>query len=118
MKLTETFSDLLWKAFLLFLPISSLTILSRLFGGTSVAPLSLIPMGLLLLIVCLPRIINSNFHFPLHIKPLYLFLLLAVFLRFLPLFITYPLSGTLAGGVIASKASLRLRWELVITWSR
>lgn len=90
MKFTETFSDLLWKAFLLFLPISSLTILSRFFGSTSVAPLSLIPMGLLLLIVCLPRIINSNFHFPLHIKPLYLFLLLAVFSTLLASFHNIP----------------------------
>lgn len=50
--------DISWKALLFVLPFSSFTLLSKAFGGTSVAPLSLVPLGVLILFVVLPTILR------------------------------------------------------------
>ena len=55
MILSESTKAILWKAFLLVLPISSFTILSRILGNTNVAPLALIPMLIILLLWWLPQ---------------------------------------------------------------
>ena len=79
MILSDSLSFKIWKILLILLPISSFTMLSNLMGGTNVAPLSLIPMGILLIISFLPFFIKSGFKLPNHLKPLFLFFLVGLF---------------------------------------
>lgn len=78
MLISDSFSFKIWKILLILLPISSFTWLSNLMGGTNVAPLSLIPMGLLFIISVLPFFIKSGFKLPYHLKPLLLFFLVGL----------------------------------------
>jgi len=76
---SETLKTTLWKIFLLVLPISSFTLISRLFRGTSVAPLAVIPMLLLLIGWWLPALVKNGFRLPYQVKPLLLFFLAGTF---------------------------------------
>jgi len=78
MILSDSLSFKIWKIFLILLPISSFRFLSNLMGGTNVAPLSLIPMGILLIFSVLPFFIKSGFKLPYHLKPLLLFFLVGL----------------------------------------
>lgn len=78
MTLSDSLSFKIWKILLILLPISSFTWLSSLLGGTNVAPLSLIPMGILLLFSFLPFFIKSGFKLPYHLKPLLVFFLIGL----------------------------------------
>ena len=78
MILSDSLSFKIWKILLILLPVSSFTMLSNLMGGTNVAPLSLIPMGILLVLSFLPFFIKSGFKLPYHLKPLLLFFLIGL----------------------------------------
>ena len=78
MILSDSLSFKIWKILLILLPVSSFTMLSNLMGGTNVAPLSLIPMGILLVDSFLPFFIKSGFKLPYHLKPLLLFFLIGL----------------------------------------
>ncbi len=90
---------------LLALPITSFPILSKLFGGTTVAPLSFLPMVLLILIVVLPDILKKK-SLPQQFQPLYVFFLIAIFsialafLRELPSFRTIPIWKNAIEGLV------------------
>ena len=71
-KFREVLADISWKLLLLVFPITSFPLLSNLFGGTSVAPLAILPMVLLVLIVVLPEFLNKK-AFPKQFQPLYVF---------------------------------------------
>lgn len=73
MVLSEKLTSILWKSFLLFLPISSAPFLSDLFGGTSVAPLAFIPMTLLVIFCWLPSFFKNGMKLPYQVKPLIVF---------------------------------------------
>jgi O-antigen ligase len=87
------------------LPITSFPLLSKLFGGTSVAPLSFLPMVLLILIVVLPDIFHRK-ALPRQFQPLYVYFLIAVFsialafLRELPSFRTIPVWRNALEGLV------------------
>ena len=70
--------DFLWRTLLLALPFSSLPLLSDAIGGTSVAPLSFIPMALLLLFWWLPDFISRKMFLSYHLKPILLFIFVGV----------------------------------------
>ncbi len=78
MILSDSLSFKIWKILLILLPVSSFTMLSNLMGGTNVAPLSLIPIGILLVLSFLPFFIKSGFKLPYHLKPLLLFFLIGL----------------------------------------
>lgn len=90
---------------LLVLPITSFPLLSKLFGGTTVAPLAFLPMTVLVLITVLPEFLKKE-SFPQQFQPLYVFYLIAVFsvglafLRELPSFRTIPIWRNAAEGFI------------------
>lgn len=90
---------------LLALPITSFPMLSKLFGGTMVAPLSLLPMLLLVLMVVLPDFLKSR-TLPRQFKPLYIFFLITIlstalaFLRELPSFRSVPIWKNSAEGFV------------------
>ena len=73
----------------LCLPISSFPYLSRIFGGTSVAPLSVVPAFLLVLILVIPNLIKTKL-FSSQFKPLFLFFLLALVSTLLMYFRNVP----------------------------
>lgn len=78
MILSNSLSFKIWKILLILLPLSSFTMLSNLMGGTNVAPLSLIPMLVLLVFSFLPFFIKSGFKLPYQLKPLLLFFLIGL----------------------------------------
>lgn len=87
------------------LPITSFPLLSKLFGGTSVAPLSFLPMVLLFLIVVLPNFLKGK-ALPRQFQPLYVYFLIAVFsialayMRELPSFRTIPIWKNAVEGLV------------------
>lgn len=92
----SVFLDVNWKLLLLVLPVSSFPLLSKLFGGTMVAPLAMIPMAVLVLLFVLPEFFRTK-TLPSHFQPLYVFFLIAAFsiplayMRELPTFRTIPI---------------------------
>ena len=68
---------ILWQLFLISLPFSSFPLLSRLFGGTSVAPLALVFMAALALVVVVPALLKDK-TIPSQVTPLVVFFLLAL----------------------------------------
>lgn len=67
--------SLLWQMLLVVLPVSSFPLLSRIFGGTSVAPLAFLPMAVILIFWWLPSFIKNGHRLPYQVKPLIIFLL-------------------------------------------
>jgi hypothetical protein len=75
-KLLDMICELLWAAALIFLPISSFPLLSSLYGGL-VAPLSLIPFIILLLLVTIPLLFHRG-SLPKETIPLIAFFLVVI----------------------------------------
>ena len=104
-KFRKLFADLNWKLLLLSLPVTSFPLLSKLFGGTSVAPLAFLPMCVLVFLVVLPDFLKQR-SFPRQFQPLYIFLLIAVgsialaYMRELPSFRAIPYWRNAAEGMI------------------
>jgi len=104
-KFREALAGISWKFLLVALPITSFPLLSRLFGGTMVAPLSFLPMVLLILIVVLPEIIKKK-SLPKQFQPLYVFFLIAIlsialaYLRELPSFRAIPIWRNAVEGLV------------------
>ncbi len=74
--LLDVIGEVLWAAALIFLPISSFPLLSSLYGGL-VAPLSLVPFIILLLLVTIPLLLHRG-ALPRETLPLIAFFLVAV----------------------------------------
>ncbi|GIV63572.1 MAG: hypothetical protein KatS3mg045_0911 [Bellilinea sp.] len=80
----------LWAGLILLLPITSLPLLSKAAGGSMVAPASVLPLGLLLLIF-VPLNFPRLRQIPAAVLPLLAFLLLALLSSALSFFIEFPL---------------------------
>ena len=76
-------------AMFILLPITSVPLLSRLFGGTAVAPLAVVPAIFLVVFLILPTVFKSQL-FSIQFKPLILFFLFALASTFLILFKDTP----------------------------
>ena len=71
-------NKILWGSLLIFLPFTSFPLVSRLFRGSMVAPLSAIPLAILFFTFFLPRIFKPK-SVPTQVVPILLFFLLALF---------------------------------------
>ena len=80
---------ILWAIMFFLLPITSFPLLSRLAGGTMVAPPSMVILFFLLLIWFLPAVLRGE-KLPKHILPLMAFVLAAVFSSLLSMFLPTP----------------------------
>lgn len=80
----------LWGSLILLLPITSLPLLSQAAGGSMVAPASVIPLSLILL-VFLPIYLYRQRQLPRPVLPLLAFVLVAVFSTAFSFFIEFPL---------------------------
>ena len=78
MIISESMLSIIWKTFLLVLPISSFTLLSKVLGNTNVAPLALIPMVVILLLWWLPNFFKDGRKLPYQFRPLMLFFFVGV----------------------------------------
>lgn len=78
-----------WDALVFFLPVTSLPLLSRVMGGTDVAPFSAAFLAILVLIWLLPQIIRSR-GIPAQSLPLFVFVLLALVSSLLAFFLPVP----------------------------
>lgn len=78
-----------WDALVFFLPVTSLPLLSKVMGGTDVAPLSAAFLAILVLIWLIPHIIHSR-GVPTHSIPLIVFVLLAMVSSLLAFFLPVP----------------------------
>lgn len=90
MILSESLLTFFWKTLLFFLPISSFTLLSKLFGGTSVAPFAVIPTVTILIFWWLPVFIKKGFKLPYQLKPLLIFFFFGIISTLLSVFHTIP----------------------------
>lgn len=80
----------LWALLILLLPMTSLPLLSRLAGGTMVAPAAVIPLALLMLVYLLPYLMRGG-GLPRQVMPVLAFFLAAVFSCGLSFFFNIPL---------------------------
>ncbi len=80
----------LWAGLILLLPITSLPLLSKAAGGSMVAPASVLPLGLLLL-VFIPLNYDRLRRLPMAATPLLVFILMALLSSALSFFIEFPL---------------------------
>jgi len=78
-----------WDALVFFLPLTSLPLLSRVMGGTDVAPLSMVFLAILILIWFLPRFLRGA-GVPIQSVPLIIFALAAVVSSLLAFFQVVP----------------------------
>ncbi len=85
----HVFNRWVWALLLLTLPVSSSPLIARFFGGASVAPLSLLPLMVLVITFLLPSIIKKK-AIPGPAIPLMIFTLLTVFSIALSGFIKIP----------------------------
>jgi hypothetical protein len=88
-RLYNIFVWILWAAFIFLLPLTSLPLLSRLAGGSEVAPASFIPLALLILVWFLPYVLLRG-TLPLHSLPILGFTLVAVLASAAALFLPIP----------------------------
>lgn len=75
-QITNKTSEVLWAILLLSLPVTSFPWLKAIFGGSSVAPLSVVPLILLTLITIIPTILRTK-TIPSEVIPLLLFFAVA-----------------------------------------
>lgn len=75
---SEKLPNLLWKTLLLALPFSSFPLLAEAVGGSAVAPLSFIPMVLLLVFWWLPDFLKRKMELSYHVKPLLIFFFVGI----------------------------------------
>lgn len=78
MTLSERVFGYLWKILLVVLPLSSFPLLSRIFGGTSVAPLAFVPMAVIIIFWWLPNFFRNDRKLPYQLKPLLVFFLVGM----------------------------------------
>lgn len=90
MSLSERLLSISWKTLLVVLPVSSFALLSNVFGGTSVAPLALIPMAVILLLWWLPSFVKQGRKLPYQVKPLIIFFLFGIISTLLANFHVVP----------------------------
>ena len=90
MFLSERLSSIIWKMLLVVLPVSSFALLSRAFGGTSVAPLALVPMALIVIFWWLPAFFKNGSKLPYQVKPLIIFFLFGFISTLLSFFHVVP----------------------------
>lgn len=83
------FNRILWIVLLLSLPITSFPLLKKLFGGSSVAPLAIVPLMILVITKFLPEIIAEK-KLPLEFMPLLMFFGVALIATFAANFIDFP----------------------------
>jgi len=88
-KIYDIVTSLSWDALVFFLPVTSLPLLSRLMGGTDVAPLSAVFLAALVVIWFIPRLIKSR-GIPYQSVPLFIFFLLAMVSSLLAFFRLVP----------------------------
>ncbi len=89
-RFTQPALDWLWAALVLLLPITSLPLLSRLVGGSMVAPASALPM-FVIAAVFLPVFFLKRGGLPRQVLPLFAFILVALCSTALAFFIEFPL---------------------------
>ena len=82
-------ASIMFGAMFLLLPVSSFPVLSKVFGGTSVAPLSVIPAIILVILLVLPTVFKYQL-FSAQFKPLILFFLSALISTFFAFFRNMP----------------------------
>lgn len=82
-------ASIMFGAMFLLLPVSSFPLLSKVFGGTSVAPLSVIPAIILVILLVLPTVLKYQL-FSVQFKPLILFFLSAIISTFFAFFRNMP----------------------------
>lgn len=90
MKSDSKLLDILWYLLLLLLPVTSFPLLSRLFGGTLVAPLSFVPVVIIFLLWWIPSFFKNKMSLPSQLKLLYLFVLIGVISTLLAVFRATP----------------------------
>jgi len=76
-KIIDKLININWDLLLLCLPITSFSLLAKIFGNTSVAPLSAIFLGILVLIYFLPNFIQT-FSIPRQSIPILIFLFISI----------------------------------------
>jgi len=89
-RLNHFLYQILWAGLILLLPITSLPLLSKAAGGSMVAPASVLPLAILI-IVFLPLNLARLRRLPRVVTPLLAFVLLAVLSSALSFFIEFPL---------------------------
>ncbi len=82
-------TSIAFSSLFLFLPVTSLPLLSKIFGGTSVAPLSVVPALLLVIVLIIPTVFNNRL-FSVQFTPLILFILSALISTFFVFFRDAP----------------------------
>ncbi|NLZ26969.1 MAG: hypothetical protein GX884_05260, partial [Chloroflexi bacterium] len=82
-------ASIMFGAMFLLLPVSSFPLLSKVFSGTSVAPLSVIPAIILVILLVLPTVLKYQL-FSVQFKPLILFFLSAIISTFFAFFRNMP----------------------------
>ena len=90
MAFSERLLSILWKALLIVLPVSSFSLLSRIFGGTSVAPLAFLPMAVIIIFWWLPDFFKNGRKLPYQVKPLLVFFLFGIISTLLANFHVVP----------------------------
>lgn len=90
MLLSESALSIVWKFFLLVLPISSFPVISRLLGGASVAPLAVVPLLLILIFWWLPAFVKNGFKLPYQVKPLLIYFMFGLLTTLLVVFRNVP----------------------------
>lgn len=88
-KLYETATLLSWDALVFFLPLTSLPLLSKVMGGTNVAPISAVFLAILVFIWLVPGLVHHR-ALPYPAVPLLVFFFLALLSSFLAFFLPVP----------------------------
>lgn len=89
-RFSQSALDWLWAALILLLPITSLPLLSRLVGGSMVAPAAALPMFIIAGTI-LPVYFLRGGRLPRQVLPLFAFVLVALISTALAFFIEFPL---------------------------
>ncbi len=119
-RMLQRLEGLLWAALVLLLPITSLPLISRLTGGTMVAPASAIPLVLLMIVFLIPFFIKGG-GLPRINLPLLYFVCAALLASALSFFLFFPLfrDADRLRSVTSAAATLLLGvsfFLLAVTW--
>ena len=119
-RLLQRLESFLWAALVLLLPVTSLPLISRLTGGTMVAPASAIPLVLLMIVFLIPFFIRGG-GLPRLNLPLLYFVCAALLASALSFFFFFPLfrDASRLRSVTSAVATLLLGvsfFLLAVTW--
>ncbi|MEW6649858.1 MAG: O-antigen ligase family protein [Chloroflexota bacterium] len=89
-RINQVALDVLWAVLILLLPVTSLPLLSRLVGGSMVAPAAAIPLSIIAAIF-LPAYFLKGGGLPRQVLPIFAFVLVAAISTALSFFIEFPL---------------------------